>query len=410
MSSSEHSFSKVSECKVEQEVPKIKDTWNYQRTEKLVIVGDPNDRHSTDTVVVDHRKRTYTETIYLRPSPQDRHYRPQEHLLQENKFGLDREGPLKRYRAVRDFRRRVGDIPCEHNTFWEIWEKDHQGLDKLEGLPFTQHLENAAIHNWPEDYEEIPREELSLVEIRLSPEQSYRELGHVYFDKVIAYLPSTTTRVPKLKLPPVRHYQYIGDPEDNIWEEVDINKYQRKPRADKYKPQEGNGILKHLTVAGQRDEFWKERLAYITSVQEEPQYPSQHQEIIKNIFSDLVENQSNLQHWFDTTTSLLQSDKDIHREWSRKYRYYMNRKYRNKLADLCDNRHHAVEKLRRILRRALSAKVLRGYGTDYEFIPKTYETKTLTYGKHYLSPLPTRAKDTCEPTILPTVVPSAIEI
>jgi hypothetical protein len=195
----------------------------------------------------------------------------------------------------------------------------------------------------------------------------------------------------------------VGNPEDDYWEEVTLSTYTRKPRAEKYKPKTGNGILKQLTVEGQRDEYWKERLAYIANVSEDPEYPEQRQEVIRNIFGELMKHSENLQNWFDNTTSLLQSDKDIKKEWSRKYKYYMNQKYRQLLAGSADIRLSFSKALHCKLRRAHNARIIRGFGTKYEFLPKTYKQKAATIGSHYLSLLPTR-EDTSETKILPTTI------
>lgn len=399
MSSSETESLQINIGSPSDEVP----IWKYHRIEKIIII-DRSDKNTKDSVIFDHKQKKRIDTIYLRPSDEDQlYYKAKEHLFRYNLITQNAQGPLQRYRERRDLFRAIGDYPCEFNKFWELAEKNAGALDRKQYNTAFDHQTLTRIHHWPEDYVEIPKEELHLVEIPLSPGTTSRVVGRVFFDKEVQYLPQEATRVPRLKLPPVRHFQPVGEQGDEYWEEIKLSEYIRKPRAEIYKPKEGNGILKVLTAPGQREQYWKERLAYISSTVEDPDYPEQHQEVIRNIFGELMKNSDNLQNWFNTTTSLLQSDKDIKKEWSRKYKYYMNQKYRRLLAASADIRLSYSKALHYKVRRAHNARIIRGFGMKYKFLPRTYQQKAAKIGPHYLSLQPT-PKKTSEPTIPPTAI------
>ena len=340
--------------------------YNYTRTNKL-LYASPDNTTLQDFVEFDHRNKRRIEHIYLRPSEDDLRYRSRERLFIDSPWGQEIPA-LKRYRKQRDTDRRTGEIPQEYNKFWEIWEKDSEGLEDFSKVRLLRPLEKARIHTWTEDQEEIPKEDLKKVEIHLTPadEDRYHQVGRVFFDRVISYHPTTTVHSPKLKLKPVEHYTVLPITGDYYY--IDPSEYRRE-RADIYEPKVGSGILKRLTVAAQQKKFWEERIKYIISTQENPQYPEQHQEVLHNLYRELSNNSNNFENWFLTTDSLIQSQQDIARENRRKFCYYLDNKYRNLINFSVRHQRRRAENLQRVLRKLYYARILQGFGTTYTILP-----------------------------------------
>ena len=194
----------------------------------------------------------------------------------------------------------------EHN--W-VYEESVFYIDKTIRLLYLTSVEDIQNRVLKDNEEILPFSEYNKLVIPLSPDCTHREVGRVFFDKEIRYIPKTLPRTPSLFVPPVRYIVYRGDPEDNNWIEVERDIPRGGERSNIY--QRGHGILKILTAAGVREEYWQQRLKYVVAALEDPTYPEQHTEIINTVFTELMENQSDLQNWFDTTTTLLQSDKGI---------------------------------------------------------------------------------------------------
>ena len=182
--------------------------YNYRRINRILFTTKEN-KVLKDSVVFDHQRKRRIETIYLRPSEKDLQYHPRECLLQYTRDLIPvREGPLKRFRKQRDLDRHVGDIPCEHNIFWEIWENNPEKLENLWDIRLLKTPEKVKINYWPEDYEIVPKEDLYKVEKELSIPDApkpqnfarYHEVGRVFFEKEISYRSVDSPRPPTLKL------------------------------------------------------------------------------------------------------------------------------------------------------------------------------------------------------------------
>lgn len=301
-------------------------------------------------------------TILLRPSVLDLSYKPSERLFRD---GLD-EGTeseaLARYQENKHFSRLIGDVPFEYN--W-VFGKSVYKIDGTYQGPSILNTEQIESRVLQDNEEYIPLEDCNKIIIPLTPDTTHREIGKVFFEKEIRYIPNTQPRVPSLKIRPVKHIVYRGDPEDNDWYLVDRKSYQRTKRDSKYLP--GHGILKLLTQGGQRDEYWQTRIRYVLDSIQNPEYQGHHSEILNIIFTELMENQYNLEHWFNTSVKLLSSNKNIQKEESRQYKYHVNRKFRHQTIRKSDRHFRKATAAQRKIDKAWRAHVLRSFGTSRTF-------------------------------------------
>ena len=270
-----------------------------------------------------------------------------EELIEEDEYGETSLDILNRDPYI------FGNLKIP-SKFW--YYTSIEQLDKTSNLRPTnyQQVQDSSFT----DYDAIlTKQDYFPIIKQLSPEFPCRTAGHVFFDTETRYKKKGSIRIPQKKVP------------------YTITWHTDTPAVKRIKRGPEVTILKTKSQKQERDDYWKERAAFIKKYNEDAYVRN---EIINDTFQELMQGQNqDLEFWFNNTTSCVKTRYDIDRDERKKTKQreyhddYIISSTNQSVVDYANQRHLDIKRAHRVIERNWRLSLIRKIGKTTTFIPNS---------------------------------------